>query len=89
MEDHFDFIPVPYRTERMGRMRDLIIQIKADYKRYKHLKQKIDAGIGDSSDMEELNIRESWIKRDMTVYKRLNAMSIEGVTCIGIGGSSA
>ena len=45
MEDHFDAIPVPYRTERLGRMRDLIMQIEADYKRYRFLKQMVDAGI--------------------------------------------
>jgi len=89
MEDHFDFIPVPYRTERLGRLRDLIIQIEADYKRYKHLKQKIEAGIGDSSDMEELHRKDAWTKREMTAYRRLNAMSIEGVTYSKIGGFSA
>jgi hypothetical protein len=89
MEDHFDIIPVPYRTERLGRLRDLIIQIEADYKGYKHLKQKIEAGIGNSSDMEELHRREAWMKRDMTAYRRLNAMSIEGITCAWIGGFSA
>jgi hypothetical protein len=89
MADHFDSIPVPYRTERLGRLRDLIIQIEADYKRYKHLKQKIEAGIGVNSEMEELHRREAWIKRNVNVFRRLNAMSIEGVTCAGIGGLSA
>jgi hypothetical protein len=89
MEDPFDIIPVSYRTERLGRMRELIIQIEADCKRYKDLKQKIEAGIGDNSDMEELHRREAWMKRDVTAYRRLNAMSIEGVTCGGIGGFSA
>jgi len=86
MEDHFDFFPVPYRTERLGRLRDLIMQIDADYKSYKNLKQRIEAGIGDNADIEELHRREAWMKRDVTVYRRLNAMSIEGVTCAGIGG---
>jgi len=89
MEDLFDIIPVPYRAERLGRLRDLIIQIEADYKGYKHLKQRIEAGIGDNADIEELHRREAWMKRDVTAYRRLNAMSIEGVTCAGIGGFSA
>lgn len=82
MEDHFDAIPVPYRTERLCRMRDLIMQIEADYKRYKFLKQMADAGIGNDFDMEELHRREAWMKRSMTTYRRLNAMSIEGIAFI-------
>ena len=88
MEDHFNTIPVQYRTERLGRLKDLITQIEADYKRHKFLKQMVDAEIGDNSAMEELHRMEVWIKRDMTAYRRLNAMSIEGVTCAGIGGFS-
>jgi len=79
MEDHFDTIPVQYRTERLGRLRDLIMQIEADYKRYESLKQIADAERGNRSDMEELHRRESWMKRNMTTFMRLNAMSIEGV----------
>lgn len=85
MEDHFDTIPVPYRTERLGRMRDLIMQIEADYSRYKYLKQMVDAGNGDHSDMEELQRREAWMKRSMTTFRRLNAMSIEGITFVRAG----
>jgi hypothetical protein len=85
MEDHFDAIPVQYRTERLGRMRDLIMQIEADYKRYNFLKQMVDAGIGDNSDMEELYRRKAWMKRSMTTFIRLNAMSIEGITFVRIG----
>jgi hypothetical protein len=85
MEDLSDTIPVPYRTERLGRMRDLIIQIEADYKRYKFLKQKVDAGIGDNYDMEELRRTEIWMKRDITAYRRLNTVSIEGITFVGVG----
>ena len=89
MEDHFDAIPVPYRTERLGRMRDLIMQIEADYSRYKFLKQRVDAGIGDNSDMEELCKREAWMKRSMTTFMRLNAMSIEGITLVRSGDYSS
>lgn len=85
MEDHFDAILVQYRTERLGRMRDLIMQIEADYKRYKFLKQIVDAGIGDNSDMAELHRREAWMKRSMTTFRRLNAISIEGITFVRIG----
>jgi hypothetical protein len=85
MEDQFDTIPVPYRTERLGRMRELIIQIEADCKRYEDLKQKIEAGIGDSSDIEELHRMKAWMNRDMTAYRRLNAISIEGITFVGMG----
>lgn len=89
MEDHFDNVPVPYRTQRLGRLRDLIAQIEADYERYKFLKQKVDAGSGDNSDMEELHRMEAWMKRDMTAYRRLNAVSIEGITFIGGGESTS
>ena len=89
MEDHFDKIPVQYRTERLGRLRDLITQIEADYKRHKFLKQRVDAEIGDNSDMEELHRMEVWMKRDMTAYRRLSVISIEGVSCAGIGDFSA
>ena len=85
MEDHFDAIPVPYRTERLSRMRDLIMQIEADYRRYESLKKIADAGRGNSSDMEELHRREAWMKRNMTIFRRLNALSIEGVTFVRIG----
>jgi len=85
MGDHFDAIPVPYRTKRLSRMRDLIMQIEADYKRYRFLKQMADAEIGDNSDMEELHRREAWIKRSMTTFRHLNAMSIEGITFVRIG----
>jgi len=85
MEDHFDAIPAPYRMERLCRMRDLIMQIEADYKRYKFLKQMVDAGIGDNSDMEEIGKREAWMNRSMTTFRRLNAMSIEGITFVRIG----
>ena len=89
MEDQFDTIPVPYRTERLGRMRDLIMQIEADYKCYKHLKQKVGAGIGDSSDIEELHKMKAWMMRDMAAYRRLSAISIEGIMVVGIGESSS
>jgi hypothetical protein len=85
MEDHFDAIPVPYRTERLGRMRDLMMQIEADYSRYKYLKQMVDAGNGNHSDMEELQRREAWMKRSMTTFRHLNAMSIEGITFVRAG----
>jgi len=88
MEDLFDTLPVPYRMERLGRMRELIMQIEADCKRYKDLKQKVKAGVGDDSDREELQRRETWMKRNVTAYMHLNSMSIEGVTCAGIGGFS-
>ena len=85
MEDHFDAIPAPYRTERLSRMRDLIMQIEADYKRYESLKQITDAGKGLSSDMEELHRREAWMKQSMATFRHLNTMSIEGVTFVRIG----
>ena len=65
------------------------MQIEADYKRYKSLKQMVDAGIGNDSDMEELHKREAWMKRNMTTFRRLNAMSIEGITFVKIGESSS
>ena len=85
MEEDFDAIPTAYRTERLGRIRDLITQIEADYKRYKFLRQTVDAGISDNSDMEELHRREAWMKRSMNTFRRLNAMSIEGITFVRIG----
>jgi hypothetical protein len=88
MEDQFDSIPAPYRTERIGRMRDLIMQIEADYTRYKALKQMADAGIGDN-DIEELHRREAWMKRNMTTFTRLNSMSIEGITFVRSGENSS
>lgn len=89
MGNHFDAIPVQYRTERLGRIRDLITQIEADYKRYEFLRQMADAGIGDNSDMEALYRREAWMKRSMTTLRHLNAMSIGGITFVRIGGFSS
>ena len=80
MEDHFDTIPVQYRSERLSRMREMIMQIEADYERYKFLKQRVDEGPGSNYDTEELSKREVWMKRSMTTFRRLNAMSIEGIT---------
>lgn len=85
MEDHFDKIPVQYRTERLGRLRGLITQIEADYKRCNYLKQKTHLRVSDHSEIEEMLKMETWIKRDMTIYKRLNAVSIEGITFVGVG----
>lgn len=85
MEDDFDTSSVPYRTERLSRMRDLIIQIETDYTRCESLKQIADSGRGNSSDMEELHKREAWMKRNMIIFIRLNAMSIEGITFVRIG----
>jgi hypothetical protein len=84
MEDPFDIIPVPYKAERLGRMRDLVIQIEADYRRFVALKRKIDAGLGENSNREELLRVSVWLKINITTYRRLNAMSIEGVTCASI-----
>ena len=85
MEDQFDAIPVPYRTERLGRMRDLIMQIEADYKRYESLKQIIDAGSGNEAHLEELHTRVAWMKRSIITFRRLNVMSIEGITFVRSG----
>ena len=89
MEEYFDAIPVPYRTERLGRMRDLIVQIEADYKRYESLKQIADAGSGNKADLEELHRREAWMKRNINTFRSLNAMSIEGITFVRIGDFSS
>jgi len=89
MEDPYDMIPLQHRAERLCRMQDLIMQIEADYKRYKYLKQRVNAEIDDNSDLEELHRTAAWIKREMMAYRRLNAMSIEGFTCVGIGAFSS
>ena len=34
---------------------------------------------------EELYRREAWMKRSMTTFRHLNAMSIEGITFVRIG----
>lgn len=85
MEDHFDALPVQYRSERLGRMRDMIMQIETDYERYKFLKQRVDEGLGGNYETEELSKREAWMKQSMTTLRRLNAMSIEGITFVRIG----
>lgn len=85
MEDQFDAIPVPYKTERLARMRDLVAQNEADYKRCESLKQIIQAGNGNKAHFDELHKREAWMKRNMTTFRRLNAMSIEGITFLRIG----
>lgn len=83
MEDPFDNIPVPYRAERLGRMRNLIMQIEADYEQYIDLKNRIEEGISIESEREDLHRIEAWLKRNIIAYRRLSAMSIEGVTCAG------
>ena len=82
MEEEFDAIPAAYRTERLGRMRDLIMQIEADDIRYKFLKQVADAGSGNKADLDEIQRKEIWMKRNMNAFVRLNAMSIEGITFV-------
>ena len=62
-----------------------ITKIEADYQRRKFLKQRVDEGIGDIADKEELHRMETWMKRDMIAYRRLNVMSIEGITFVGVG----
>lgn len=85
MEDQFDAIPVPYRTERLARMRDLITEIETDYKQYQTLKQVVGAGSSNKAYLEELHRREAWMKRSIITFRRLNAMSIEGITFLRIG----
>lgn len=85
MDGEFDKIPVPYRTERLGRMQDLIVRIKADYGYYAMLKRKVEAGNRKESDIEDMRRIVAWLKRDINAYKKLSTMSIEGVTCAEIG----
>ncbi len=79
MEDHFDAIPVQYRTERLGRMRDLITQIEAEQECCRKLFLKLDTGFGDQSDIEELQKTAVWLYRNLATYKKLHSSSIEGV----------
>lgn len=81
MEDFYNMIPFPYRTDRMGRIRDVITQIRADSERYMAIKQKIEAGFGDDSDIEELQKTKAWLQKEVLAYKRLNSMSMEGIAC--------
>ena len=89
MEALFDTIPVPYRAERLGRMRDFILQIEADYEQYKALKWKLDIGIAAESEREDLDRTMVWLKRNIIAYRRLNAVSIEGITSVRVGAYSA
>ena len=89
MEDLFDTLPVPYRMERLGRMRELIMQIEADYECYEALKWKIETGIGAQSDRDDLNRIVLCLKKNIIAYRWLNALSIEGITSARIGGFSA
>ena len=81
MDDEFDRIPAPYRTERLARMRDLIVRIKADYGHYAMLKKKLEADNRKEQDIEDMSRIAAWLKRDITAYKKLSTMSIEGVSC--------
>ena len=85
MDDPFDTIPVPYRTERLGRARDLVMQIEADYAYQRDIMQRLEAGNANQSDIEELQKSLAWLKRDMMEYSEMNSISIEGVTCGEIG----
>ena len=85
MDDPFDTIPVPYRTERLGRVRGLIIQIEADYKCCRNVMQRLKMGNEDQLDIEELQKSLVWLRRDVIEYSKMNSMSIEGVTCGEIG----
>ncbi len=81
MEDFYNIIPFPYRTERIGRIRDVITQIRADSERYMAIKQKIEAGFGDDADMEELQQTRAWLQKEKFTYKRMNSKGIEGIAC--------
>lgn len=81
MEDFYDNIPFSLRTERICRMRDIIIQIEYDYELYEAIKTKIENGIINYSDLEEEQRVKTWLKKDFTLYGRLQSMSIEGITC--------
>jgi len=65
------------------------MQIEADCKGYTELKRKVETGIGNEPDREELNRTEAWLKRDIAVYRKLSAMSIEGITRVGISDFSS
>lgn len=81
MEDFYDNIPFSLRTERICRMRDIIIQIEYEYELYEEIKSKIESGRINDSDLEENQKIKAWLKKDSIVYGRLHSMSIEGITC--------
>jgi len=81
MEDPFNGTTFSFRTDRLGRMRDLITQIKADQECCRKLLLKLDTGRGDQSDIEELQRTTAWLHRNLAIYKKIQSSSIEGVVC--------
>lgn len=81
MEDPFNSIFFSFTMDRLGRMRDLITQIKADQECCRKLLLKLDTGLADQLDIEELQRTTAWLNRNLVIYKNLSSMSIEGVVC--------
>lgn len=83
MEDFFNSNTSSFRMDRLGRMRDLITQIKTDQECCRKLLLKLDTGLGDQSDIEELQRIMAWLDRNLAIYKKLLSTGIEGVVCGG------
>ncbi|MGV8080996.1 MAG: hypothetical protein AB2L22_13180 [Syntrophales bacterium] len=88
MEASYDAIPVAYRVERLGRMKDLVLQMEADYAHFQELKLKMEGDGGTKPEREDFLATVVRLKREMIAYRRLREVSIEGVTYAGIGDSS-
>ena len=76
MEDPFNGTTFSFRTDRLGRMRDLITQIKADQECCRKLLLKLDTGRGDQSDIEELQRTTAWLHRNLAIYKKIQSSGV-------------
>ena len=81
MEELYDSVPASYRSERLGRMKDLISQMEADSDHFQALQNRISKGTGTEKEMEDFLAIAVRLRREYKAYRRLRQMSIEGVTC--------
>ena len=71
---------------RMRRERDLIEQIRSDYREVNRLKEKVMEGKASKEEKEDLLRLQSWIQVEIRLLKESEGEDIEGVICADLKG---
>ena len=66
---------------RLRRERDLIEQIRSDYRELNRLKEKVTKGQASKEEKEELVRLQSWIQEELRHLKETEGEEIESIIC--------
>ena len=69
---------------RLRYQESLIWQIEKDYAGLNRLWEKLQKGTISLSEKKELSRTIAWLRKELTTYKKLSNMGIEGLTCVKI-----